>query len=361
MQKRPSRFLKLFFSFAVTLCIIALSFACSLTLENEAPYSPDDRKSDITAYFTNPAGTNKKTLRGGPDQSLADAILEAKTSVDIAAQYLDLWSIRDALIEAHKKGVTVRMITESNYLNESETLELIEAGIPVLGDRREGLMHNKFVVIDRNEVWTGSMNFSVNGAYRNDNNLIRMHSTAMAENYTKEFEEMFIDDQFGPNSPKNTPHPVIKIGDSIIEVYFSPEDNTLANIIDRIHSANESIYFMAFSFTSESLTEAVIERSRNGVNVAGVFEEAQYHSNIGSEFDSLYSQNLDIRLDGNPDKMHHKVIIIDEQIIITGSYNFSNNAENYNDENTIIIHDPEIATAFLDEFQRVFLNAKEKR
>ena len=57
-------------------------------------------------------------------------------------------------------------------------------------------MHNKFTVIDRLEVWTGSMNYTINEAYFNDNNLIRIRSEQLAENYSTEFEEMFVDDQF---------------------------------------------------------------------------------------------------------------------------------------------------------------------
>ncbi len=62
------------------------------------------------------------------------------------------------MIDAHRRGVTVRLVTESDYMDVPEIQELRAAGIPVLSDRREGRMHNKFVVIDRQEVWTGSPN-----------------------------------------------------------------------------------------------------------------------------------------------------------------------------------------------------------
>ena len=63
---------------------------------------------------------------------------------------------------------------------------------------------------------------------------------------------------------------------------------------------------------------------------------------------------LDVWLDGNPRLMHHKVIIIDGQIVITGSYNFSNNAEQNNDENTLIIHNQDIAAQYMTEFQQIY-------
>ena len=154
--------------------------------------------------------------------------------MDIAALQFDLWSLRDALIDAHRRGVVVRMVTDSDYLDEPETQELIQSGIPVLSDRWEGLMHNKFVVIDRQEVWTGSMNFTVNGAYRNNNHLMRIQSTRLAENYTTEFEEMFTQDLFGPGSPNHTPYPSLTINNIQIETYFSPDDQTEAGLLKLI-------------------------------------------------------------------------------------------------------------------------------
>jgi phosphatidylserine/phosphatidylglycerophosphate/cardiolipin synthase-like enzyme len=309
-------------------------------------------------YFTAPDDPSSESLRGGPDRTLADAIRAARLSVDVAAQQLDLWSMRDALIDAHRRGVAVRLVTESDYLDEKEVQELIEAGVPVLGDRREGLMHNKFVVIDRIEVWTGSMNLTINGVYRNNNNLIRIRSSRLAENYTTEFDEMFVDDRFGPGSPANTPHPSFGLDSTLVEVYFSPEDGTADRLLELIAEAQESINFLTFSFTSDDLAEALIVRARDGVSVAGVFEESQYKSNTGTEYDKLLTAGLDVRLDGNPRQMHHKVLIIDEEIVITGSYNLSFNAENKNDENTLIIHRPDLAAEFLAEFKQVYAEAK---
>jgi phosphatidylserine/phosphatidylglycerophosphate/cardiolipin synthase-like enzyme len=64
--------------------------------------------------------------------------------------------------------------------------------------------------------------------------------------------------------------------------------------------------------------------------------------------------------DGNPGQMHHKVFIIDEKIVITGSYNFSASAERTNDENMAIFFDPQIAAQYLAEFQRVYFEAQKE-
>ena len=89
-------------------------------------------------------------------------------------------------------------------------------------------------------------------------------------------------------------------------------------------------------------------------------EESQYKSNQGTEYDRFKKAGLDVRLDGNPRNMHHKVFIIDGQTVVTGSYNFSANAEQSNDENTLIIYNEEIAGQYLDEFERIFEEAKSK-
>ncbi len=309
-------------------------------------------------YFTDPSSPTATTYRGGPDEELAQAIEAARLSVDVAIYDLNLWSVRDALINAHRRGVSVRVVTESDNMDEQEVQDLRQAGIEVLGDRREGLMHHKFVVIDQSTVWTGSMNLTTGGGYLDNNNLLFIQSTKLAADYTHEFEQMFVEDHFGADKTAGTPNPAVNINGSLVEAYFSPEDGTLAHILSAVNGAQQNISFLAYSFTSDELAQALLERAQSGVKVQGVFDEDQYYSNEGTEFDRLKSAGLDVRLDGNPRLMHHKVIIIDGQVVITGSYNFSNNAEHNNDENTLIIHNQDIAATYLAEFQRIYGEAQ---
>ncbi len=309
-------------------------------------------------YFTNPESPLASQETGGPDGPLADAIDSARLSVDVAIYSLSLNSIRDALIRAHKRGVQVRMVMESDNLDRSDPQILKEAGIPILGDRREGLMHDKFVVIDNSEVWLGSMNFTDSGGYTDNNNLMRIRSVKMAENYTKEFEEMFTDDMFGADVVAKTPNPRVTIDGTPIDVYFSPDDHVQASFLDLVNNAQESIYFMAFSFTADEIGDAVRARAQEGVTVAGVMETEQVNSNIGTEFDPFQQAKLDVVRDGNEGLMHHKVMIIDENTVILGSYNFTNSAETKNDENLIVIYNEEIAAQFIAEFQRVYAQTK---
>lgn len=308
-------------------------------------------------YFTNPSSPLASQETGGIDAPLAEAIDSAKLSVDVAIYSLSLNSIRDALLRAHDRGLQVRMVMESDNLDRTDPQKLKDAGIPILGDRRDGLMHDKFAIIDNSEVWLGSMNFTDSGAYEDNNNLIRIRSVKMAENYTKEFEEMFVDDKFGPDVVAETPNPRVTIDGAPIDVYFAPDDNVQANLLDLINNAQKSIYFMAFSFTADPLGEAMRASASNGVVVAGVMESEQVNSNIGTEFDPFSQAQLDVYKDGIRGLMHHKVIILDESIVIFGSYNFTNSAEEKNDETLIVIYDEDIAAQFMAEFSRVYEQA----
>lgn len=311
-------------------------------------------------YFTNPESPLASQETGGIDAPLVEAIDSARLSVDVAIYSLSLNSIRDALLRAYDRGVRVRMVMESDNLDRADPQRLKDAGIPVLGDRREGLMHDKFVVIDNSEVWMGSMNFTDSGAYEDDNNLMRIHSVKMAENYTTEFEEMFIDDQFGEDVVVETPNPRVTIDGTPIDVYFSPDDHVQAGFADLVNGAQHSIYFMAFSFTTDEIGDAVRARAQDGVTVAGVMETEQVNSNIGTEFDAFKQAGLDVFRDGNDGQMHHKVMIIDESIVIFGSYNFTNSAEIRNDENLLVLYNRDIAAQFIAEFQRVYAQAQQK-
>jgi len=310
-------------------------------------------------YFTDPASPISTQGTGGVDVPLAKAIGSARLSIDVAAYSLSLNSVRVALINAHKRGVTVRVVMESTNMDRSDPQQIIEAGIPVVGDERQGLMHDKFIVIDKSEVWLGSMNFTDSGAYEDNNNIMRIYSTKMAENYSKEFEEMFTDNLFGPDVLAETPNPTITLDETRVDTFFSPDDGVLSALAPVLNSAEASIYFLAFSFTSNDLGGIVRAKDAAGLTIQGVMDEEQVKSNQGTEYDPFLQAGLDVRIDGIEGLMHHKVFIIDEKIVALGSYNFSQSAEERNDENLLIIYNEAIAQQFVLEFQRVWEQAQE--
>jgi phosphatidylserine/phosphatidylglycerophosphate/cardiolipin synthase-like enzyme len=308
----------------------------------------------ISIYFTAPANDE---FRGGPDQFLVEALDQARIGIDAALYDLNLWSVRNALIRAHERGVTVRMVMEADSHDRGEVQELIEAGIPIVFDQTDSLMHNKFFVIDGNEVWTGSMNMTLNGAYRHLNNLIQVRSTRLSENFSIEFEEMFLDGFFGEISLANTTYPDLTIDGIRIETYFSPDDSPAARIMQLILEAEESIDFLYYSFTSDGIADALLFQATQGVRVRGVIDAYQEKAGLGGEYQRMRDFDLEVYLDVHPEKLHHKVIIIDNNIVITGSYNMTRSAEIRNDENILIIHNETIAGKYLGEFDWIYEDA----
>lgn len=226
-------------------------------------------------------------------------------------------------------------------------------------------MHNKFVVTDDLRVWTGSYNFTENGTHRNDNNAMLLDSALLAENYLVEFNEMWKSSDgffgtpgFGPKSPANTPNTKIAFESFDLENYFAPEDQVMEKVLKEISQAKSSIHIMAFSFTSVPLATELEQKMVDGVNVKVLFN--------GRGADTEYSRMKYLRERGawvdtsfnTRGVMHHKVIIIDRNTVIMGSYNFSKNADTSNDENILIIRSPHIAAVYEEEFQRCVRGVK---
>jgi phosphatidylserine/phosphatidylglycerophosphate/cardiolipin synthase-like enzyme len=244
-------------------------------------------------------------------------------------------------------------VVESTNFEAPEIQDLVEAGIVVVPDTSDALMHHKFVIVDQWDVWMGSMNFTLNGAYRNDNNLVHFQSIKLARDYEREFEEMFIEGRFGQLSKRDTPFPELTIGSTDAAVYFSPDDGALAGVLSALDHADEQVLVMAYTLTADEIAERLIEQSRAGLDVRVLLEAGQVAS-TGNDFEQLRASDVDVRKDGNPYNMHHKTIIIDGQIVVTGSYNFTRSAEERNDENLLIIYDQAVAGEYLIEFTRLW-------
>ena len=314
--------------------------------EATPPVSTPDAR--IQVFF----GPSASGASSGIEAQLTALINRATSRIDGAFYELELESIARALIDRHRAGVRVRLVSDSDYEDEAGIRACIQAGIPVVFDERSALMHNKFCVVDGRYVWTGSTNITANGMYRNDNNALLLRSEPLAENFAAEFVEMFQGRSFGARSPENTPHPQLLFGGTAVECYFSPEDDPVDAILLVIEAASERIDFMAFSFTSRPIAEAMGARMKDGVAVRGVFE-ARNAGSTYSRDDYLRERGAEIHFDENPNTMHHKVIIVDAAHVITGSYNFSKSAERKNDENVLILHSETLAAAYLRELERL--------
>jgi len=312
-------------------------------------------------YFTDPLNVKDPAQwQNSIEGRLIEKINAAKTSIHIASFEFDLTPVAEALIAAHARGVDVRWVTDNEFGLAADTdpgngqfAMLQDAGIEVRSDTRTALMHNKFWIFDGQILWTGSTNITKSGIFVQDNNTIVFFSPELATIYEREFHEMW-DGKFGPKSPSQLADQSLVLNGTPIQVIFTSEDPALeSTIVPLVRTATSSIRFLAFSFTDFPLAGAMLQRAKAGVDVAGVMDKTQ-SGGQGAELGTLFCADVPVRQDGNPQFMHNKIIIVDARYVITGSLKFSTSAEESNDENVIIIDNPEIAKLYMDDFERVW-------
>ncbi|MDP1547879.1 MAG: phospholipase D-like domain-containing protein [Anaerolineales bacterium] len=311
-------------------------------------------------YFTNPLVINDPNNPvGSVEEKLIQLINDAQSSIHIASFEFSLTRVAEALVAAKNRGVDVKWMTDDKNGLSYDTQPgrgqfsmLTGAGIEVKDDARSALMHNKFWIFDQQIVWTGSTNVTVNGVYKQNNNVIVVRSPEIALIYEREFQEMW-NGQFGPRAPSTVNNQWAILDGTPVQVLFTPEDKAMSKMIAVVADAQTSIRFLAFSFTDFPLAQVMIDRAKTGVDVRGVFETFG-SSSPNSELQTLWCAGLPVRQDGNPSFLHHKVIIVDESIVLTGSMNYSANAEESNEENVIIMDNAEIAALYLQEFETVW-------
>jgi phosphatidylserine/phosphatidylglycerophosphate/cardiolipin synthase-like enzyme len=151
------------------------------------------------------------------------------------------------------------------------------------------------------------------------------------------------------NSPLFAPGPAAS--EDGLSVWFSPQGGCEAAIVHEISNAKNTIDIQAYSFTSIPIEHALADAQARGVRVRAVLDKVAAGEHY-SGADYLFSHNIPVWLDGQQPIAHNKVIILDGQTVITGSYNFTKQAEMENAENVLIIHGkPAIADAYSRNFQ----------
>ncbi|MBI5392687.1 hypothetical protein HZA96_02350 [Candidatus Woesearchaeota archaeon] len=286
-------------------------------------------------------------------EKVVELINSANASISCALYDLDNQDILQALQQKAQQNVFVRVVVDN------DNKENLQGNVFKFDDGNQ-LMHNKFCVFDNLRVFTGSMNPTDNDIYKNDNNLVVINSLKIAENYNDEFRELW-NGEFGKGEKVKYPRIMLNqsnflntiLNITLIEIdnHFCPEDKCEQKVIETLEKANESIYFMVFSFTSDNIGNLLLQKSKQGIVIEGVFDKSQ--NNQFTEYQKLKDANISVIFDNNKYKLHHKVFIVDESVVITGSYNPTKNGDENNDENIIIIHDAEIAKHYLKEFERV--------
>ncbi|HCG76386.1 TPA: phospholipase, partial [bacterium] len=123
-------------------------------------------------------------------------------------------------------------------------------------------------------------------------------------------------------------------------------------IIKRIKKAKKSIYFATFVFTNRKIANAIVKKFNEGIKVKGIMEREGLSPYC--RYWLFKDIKADVKWDNNFYLLHHKFFIIDDKILITGSYNPTRGAEEKNEENILILESPEICSIYQDEFERLW-------
>ena len=315
---------------------------------------------DDTHFLPNP-GTDPIQIYFAPSPKIAPAlcafIRSAARSVDVCAFDIKLSSVADALIEAKERKIAVRIVTDTDYLKNDALGRLSRAGIPIVSDRKNSLMHNKFIVVDSRYVWTGSFNLTDNGAWKNDNNAILIESPAVAAGYQARFEGYW-KGYFSTDGKRTATAQNAFVGQIPVYYAFSPSDRIRNTLMDELSQARSTVDVMAFSFTGAELAAKLRELCSRGVRVRCLFDYGQSKNKASRD---EYLRKIGAQVYYSPNrkgKMHHKVFIIDGKTVITGSYNFSKNAESRNDENILLLRSEPIAKLYTAEMDRCIRGIK---
>ncbi|HLF63275.1 MAG TPA: phospholipase D-like domain-containing protein [Saprospiraceae bacterium] len=289
-------------------------------------------------------------------------INNAQHSIDVAMYNSNRTDIILALEQAMQRGVRIRYIGDGGQSNSA--LDPLP-DFPLLFRNGDGIMHHKVIIVDPLDpllarVWTGSTNHSTNQLSADPNNAIVIQDQSLVKAYLAEFEEMWGGSGNTPNpllsrtgsvKRDNTPH-LFQIGDILIENYFSPSDQTNHEIRSELVASEESIDVALLLLTRYDLTEAMTGRANAGVDVRLIVDDVE--SSLGP-LQELQSAGVLTAYHDYNSIFHHKYAILDEGTdearVITGSHNWTTSATVRNDENTLIIHDPDIANIYRQEFE----------
>ena len=137
------------------------------------------------------------------------------------------------------------------------------------------------------------------------------------------------------------------------EVYFSPGEDCRNRIRRAILEARNSLDICVFTISDRFISDPIILKQNEGIQIR-VITDNDKCNDIGSEIHDLSVKKIPIKTDNSPAHMHHKFVVIDRSITITGSYNWTHSAAKENQENIIVLHDEKVASNYLKEFEKLW-------
>ncbi len=330
-----------------------------------------DGPQRFSIYWNDPGVSEETAVDKEIDLKLVDVIESAPRTLDMSVYNLGRASVIDALERAQDRGVRVRMVGDVDEAGTNGYRRILRTNIPFSLGNSTAIQHNKFAIADSRLLFFGTGNITDSDLFRNNNNFIVVESPELGAAFTREFEQMYFGRYGAAKFPVNPTRDFV-VNTTRIELYFSPYDGTDAmdRLIRMIDGAQREIHFMIFAFTHDEMAAALVRAAKRGVVVRGIHDKT-FIRGVSMEAPRLYNASrhlrgfLEVREDGNEftsiegvsahgGKLHTKTIIVDRQIVSTGSFNWSNNAVENNDENMVVIYSPRIAEQLLQQWNDIF-------
>lgn len=289
---------------------------------------------------------------------IVHCIDEAKNGIDIAIYgYENIPAITSALEKAKSRGVDIRFVYDESpdpsktFYKGNDIIKNIasQSKSDRTSNEAAKLMHNKFIIFDKNKVITGSMNYSATGLSGYDaNDVIVINSTPIAMLYGAEFEQMLNGKFHNSKIRNNLPNKFI-LGNSEIEIYFSPKDKSASRIVQLIKNSKRYIYIPTFLITHSAISDALIEAKKRSIDIK-IIIDANSVNTRNTKHQILRDNGILLKAENYAGKLHSKTMIIDDEYIVIGSMNFSNSGENKNDENMLVIKNEQFAKNYKEFF-----------
>jgi phosphatidylserine/phosphatidylglycerophosphate/cardiolipin synthase-like enzyme len=344
------------------------------------------------------------TALGGPDDLdlvVRDFITGAKERLVIAVQELDSRSIAEAILAAKLKDVRVQLILEGDYLLESRPVAdpwaevgeneanraihaaLLRVGVDVITDLNPKAFHQKFMVRDPDlpsaAVLTGSTNFTLTdtGKHTSGNNLnhvVVLKGERAAAQYLDEFDRYRLG-TFGELHERHEPKPKeFRLAKIRVKPLFAPMHGPEMELMKQMIKATTSIDFAMYTFAKSSgIDDTMIRLVASLQRLRGVLDRGQ-GAFIWAATKPLQAAGVQL-FQNKPRtgvrKVHHKLMVLDERIVIAGSFNYTEPATTLNDENIIVLGDleetdpeaeaaqRELAAYALTEIERIITDLSE--
>jgi phosphatidylserine/phosphatidylglycerophosphate/cardiolipin synthase-like enzyme len=317
---------------------------------SENSYDGDDPDR---VYSGSHSGTDKYNLT---DESIDVYMCRDQSCENVYLRYLNssTQTIHCAFFDFNLKRINdmleSKSVEKSIYV-DGDNMDFNDSYI--IYENKSSYMHNKFCIIDGRITITGSFNPTVNDERLNDNNVLVLESEKVSDIYEEYYHGLMQEHDSSHKKRYRMDRDYDLIVDGInISICFSRGGNCNDAILEEIGKANRTIYFMLFSLTEKRIADSIIYSKYLGIDVFGIMEKGLITRY--SSFDKLNFHIKNVKKDCNSAKLHHKVFIIDKKVVITGSFNPGENAEDDNDENMIIIRDEGIAEKYLKEFNRLY-------